>query len=150
MGVHIYETWFKTRRGYIKEIRLGKLKLGWYCSHVFDKLPQTVKNLHFCSFDLTKCCRKGPNFNIFLAIKQSWLIKAQIFQLLTYKISDLSQKWNQHKTDYIAKSWTIWWNCCFVEFHHSINEVLLIAQLLPLVIFVRIFCEKIWEDFEKI
>ena len=27
--MHIYETWFKTRRGYIKEIRLGKLKLGW-------------------------------------------------------------------------------------------------------------------------
>ena len=29
LGVHIYETWFKKRRGYIKEIRLGKLKLGW-------------------------------------------------------------------------------------------------------------------------
>ena len=25
----MYKTWFKTRCGYIKEIRLGKLKLGW-------------------------------------------------------------------------------------------------------------------------
>ena len=102
LGVHIYETWFKTRGGYIKEIRFGKLKLGWDFPQVFDKLPQTFKNLHFCSFNLTKCCRKGPNFNIFLAIKQSWLIKAQIFQLLTYKISDLSQKWNWHKTAFIV------------------------------------------------
>jgi hypothetical protein len=49
LGVHIYEKWFKTRGGYIKEIRFSKLKLGWDFSQVFDKLPETFKNLDFCS-----------------------------------------------------------------------------------------------------
>ena len=54
--MHIYETWFKTRRGYIKEIRLGKLKLGW--DH-FSIETSIEKETHF---EKETCFEKETHF----------------------------------------------------------------------------------------